>query len=136
MDETTIRCYIAADGTDRVGDWLTSLSDGEKGLFAATLVALRSLKEEQWPETACKPLSRRAGSDCLGLHEVLLDGPKFCHRVLAFVGPQASTLTLMYPMDKRKSADYSAPCKTARELKKDALQNWTRCRLYLFPEDS
>lgn len=136
MDETTIRCYIGGDGADPVGGWLLRLRDDEQGLFAATLIALRSLREDQWPATACKPMLRRVGSDCLGLYEVLLDGPDFCHRVLAFLGPQASTLTLLYPMDKTKSADYSCPCKIAKELMKNALQNWPRCRLYLFPEDS
>jgi hypothetical protein len=99
---------------------------------------MRSVARNHWPEGMYKELEDRAGSQCAGLTEIILNGKlgngrKYYCRVLGFFGPRISDFTMLYPFDKGIDAQYEIPCRLDQNRKADVQQNWNRaseCALF------
>jgi hypothetical protein len=124
-----LKCYAELNETDVISPWYGSIQDEAKAELDGVLEILSSLSPQRWPLSCAKELSDRTASECSGLHEVLLDGPGYCYRIIGFLGPGAGEFTMLYPFDKQIDAGYGLPCKIAQERMKNVRKDWRLARI-------
>jgi hypothetical protein len=132
MEALSARCYLCEDTGDVIRTWYEAQNAIVQTAFEQALSLLEGLPRGQLPPWLYKPLTKRAGSDCSGLHELLFegeneDGSKFCCRVIGFEGPHDDAFTMLFAFDKETDGDqYDAPCGTALERMNHVKQNWAK----------
>jgi hypothetical protein len=133
------QCYHGNDGTDAIRAWYENQSPEIRAAFRAVTEILDAQPRKQWSKTLYKALGKRAASKCVGLDEILLDDKKaevpICVRVLAYQGPQETSVTMLFPFDKTVDAKYAVPCATAVSRKSEVQSDWQRAKpFWLIPD--
>jgi hypothetical protein len=79
------RCYTDLEGRDVTREWYEERDGGIQGDLTGIVEILRETNKALSNEYLLKSLEKRAGSKCLGLHEILIDRDSHHYRVLGFL---------------------------------------------------
>jgi hypothetical protein len=125
------RCYTDPEGRDVIREWYDERDEVIQGEFAGIVEILRETNRGQYNERLLKPLERRVGSKCFGLHELLLDREGDHYRILGFLERHA--FVMLYPFNKHIDHLYKFPCEEAQRRKTEVMGDRRRAKDCEFP---
>lgn len=130
------RCYTDALGQDVMTAWYWGCDPAIRGEFVGFIQTLEASSRAANDLDLCKPLTKRAASRCVGLHELRFDTEDGrCFRILGSL--DEGVFTMLYPFEKRRdqpeSSKYAEPCELAHERRAEIARDGRRSEDCGFP---
>jgi hypothetical protein len=127
----SFRCYTDLEGRDAIREWYDERDEIIQGDFVGIVEILRETNKAHSNEKLLKPLEKRAGSKCLGLHEILIDRDGHHYRVLGFL--EQRVFTMLYVFYNNNNPLYTIPCQEALKRKTEVMSDQGRAKDCEFP---
>jgi hypothetical protein len=123
------RCYIDPEAHDVIKEWYDASDEAIQGAF---LGIIENLQRKSSPARN-ENIFKRHASNCLGLHEILIDHDARHYRIIGVL--EENIFTMLWPFYKNICSRYTIPCREANKRRMEISLDRRRAKDCEFPLD-